>query len=180
MIARRGKLKAVSRAFVRETDGEQDEPPRPRPQLPPGLKNHITPAGAKRFQTELDQLLERRGQFLRAEGAVPAERAEEKREVEMRIRVLQQILDSVVVTAPPTMGRDRVCFGAALVVHNARGEKEKYKIVGLDEAEPERGHISWRSPLARALLSHRAGDTISFQTPSGPEDLQILDVSYDD
>jgi len=180
MIPRRGKLKAVSRAFVRETDGEQDEPPRPRPHLQPGLKNHITPAGARRFQTEFDQLLERRSQLLRAEGAVPAERSQEKREVEMRIRVLQQILDSVVVTTPPTMRRDRVCFGAKLVVQNARGEKENYKIVGLDEAEPERGHISWRSPLARALLSHCAGDTISFQAPSGPEDLRILEVSYDD
>ena len=63
---------------------------------------------------------------------------------------------------------------------HATGEQEKYRIVGIDEADADRGHISWCSPLARALLSHRAGDTIRFRAPGGPEDLQIVSVAYDE
>lgn len=172
----------MSRAFVRESDDSKDEPqPRPRPQLAPGLKNPITPAGAQRFRTELEALLESKRQLSGvAETVAFAEIEKQKRELETRIRVLQQILDSVVVTPPPAIGRDRVCFGAKVLVRDASGQGEAYRIVGLDETDPDHGHISWRSPLARALLSRGAGETILFQSPSGLLEFQIVSVTYDE
>ncbi len=169
----------MSRAFVRESDDAHQDPPRPRPQLAPGVKNHITSAGARRLRAELDDLLEQKSRLAPgAEGPTAADLDPRRHDLEARIRALQQILDSVVVTAPPAVGRDRICFGADVLVRHAGGQQEMYRIVGFDEADPERGQISWRSPLARALLSHRAGETIGFQTPSGLEELEIISVTY--
>jgi len=64
------------------------------------------------------------------------------------------------------------------MVRHANGEEASYQIVGIDETDLERGHISWLSPLARALLSRRTGDRVRFRSPSGDEELQIVSVSY--
>ena len=171
---------AMSRAFVRESDhSDDDTPPLPRPQLPTGVQNHITPAGAQRLQAELAALLEQKRQLSVANGSLVSSQIEPRsRKLESRIRLLQQIIESVVITQPPASSRDRVCFGATVMVRHANGEEANYQIVGIDETDLDRGHISWRSPLARALLSRRTGDRVRFRSPSGDEELQIVSVSY--
>ena len=86
-----------------------------------------------------------------------AARENEQRNFEAMIRNVQRMLNSVVVAEIPA-DRERVAFGAAVVVRHGSGEEETYQIVGFEEADPENGAISWLSPLARALMSRRVGE----------------------
>ena len=106
----------------------------------------------------------------------PEEKAEQRR-IESTIRNLQSMLDSVVVAEIPD-DHEKVAFGASVIVRHGNGEQEDYQIVGVDESDPAQGRISWISPLARALLSRRAGDKFRFRAPAGDEELKILKVRY--
>src|SRR3954447_2706486 len=171
----------MSRAFVRESDNSGDDLPPARPQLPPGVKNYITPAGAQRMQSELTDLLQQKRRLLESQAGVGmAGSDQERRKLESRIRVLQQRLQTLVVTPPPANGRDSICFGATVLVRNLQGEEISYRIVGIDETDLDKDHISWRSPLARALLSRRVGDQVRFDAPSGTEELHILSIAYEE
>jgi transcription elongation factor GreB len=72
---------------------------------------------------------------------------------------------------------DQVFFGATVRVKARDGERE-VTIVGVDEVDTARGHVSWISPIARALLKAREGDTVTLRTPGGDEPLEILEVTY--
>ena len=159
----------MSRAFVRESDDAKEYLPPSRPPLPAGVTNYITPSGARRMKAELDRLLAEK-QSCGAE--------EERRKLEARVRELQQRIQTLVVPPAPT-SRDVVCFGATVKVRDSEGEQVTYRIVGIDEADPDRERISWRSPLARALLSHRVGEKVEFNAPSGGQQLEILEISND-
>jgi transcription elongation factor GreB len=63
-------------------------------------------------------------------------------------------------------------------VCNAKGEENTYSIVGLDEVDPGRGHISWISPLAKALLKAREGDGVTLRTPGGVEEFEVVEIRY--
>jgi transcription elongation factor GreB len=72
-----------------------------------------------------------------------------------------------------------VFFGATVRYANAAGAEREVRIVGLDEIDLDRCHISWKSPLARALMKSAAGDRVLVHAPGGTEPLQILDVRYE-
>ena len=74
--------------------------------------------------------------------------------------------------------QEKVAFGATVLIRHGNGEEEAYRIVGVEEADPDHGSISWISPLARALLSRRAGDRVRFRSPAGEEELTILSGRY--
>jgi len=176
--------RTVSKAFTRESDDDaEDVPASSRPVLPPGVKNYITPAGAQRLRDEAAGLAERKRQLLGASsGPGQAESPQpgpEQRKIEARIRQVQQILETVVVTEPPASGRDVVRFGAVVTLRRANSEETVYRIVGVDETDLDQGWISWLSPLAKQLVGKRAGDRVRFRFPAGDEELQILAVSYD-
>jgi transcription elongation factor GreB len=168
----------VSKAFTRESDDESgaEEIPSFRPQLPPGTRNYITREGAVRLKQRLSDLLEMK-QALASTGAAGPESEADQRKIESAIRRLQQTLDSVVVAEIPA-DQEKVAFGAAVMIRHGNGEEAAYHIVGVEEADPERGSISWISPLARALLSRRAGDKVRFRSPAGDEELAIITVRY--
>jgi transcription elongation factor GreB len=143
-----------------------------RPQLPSGARNYITREGANRFRHRLNELLAKR------RGNEPSSAAKpDDQRLESDIRRLQSILDSVAVAEIPA-DQEKVAFGASVSIRHGSGEEEEYQIVGADEAAPEVGRISWISPLARALLSRRAGDKVRFKAPAGVEELTILKVHY--
>ena len=75
-------------------------------------------------------------------------------------------------------GVDQVFFGATVTYADSKGVERTVSIVGQDEVDPARGHISWISPVARALIKSREGDRVSFRTPAGVETLDILQVQY--
>lgn len=152
----------VSKAFTKEDDQPEEQPPRPLPSvLPPGAKNYMTPDGAQRLRAEFDALVERAG---------PAERIQE----------LMRILDSAVIVGPPSEELDVVRFGASVTVRNLPGgETARYRIVGVDETDVARGRISWVSPVATALLSATVGDRVRVPLPSGERELEVLEVTYE-
>lgn len=160
----------MSKAFTRESDDSgEDEMPAVRPSLPPGTTNYITREGAERLEQRLKELLERKKR------AGPSETA--FRKLEANIRSVQQTLSSVVV-AKPASDPAKVAFGATVCICDQNGEEESYRIVGIDEAEPERNSISWISPLARALLSRRVGDKVQFRAPAGMREMTILSIAF--
>jgi transcription elongation factor GreB len=156
----------MSKAFTRESDESGDEIPPARPSLPPGTTNYITPQGAERLTQRLDNLLEKRRQSSKSPDS-------DLRKLDATIRALQQTLSSVVV-AQPSPNPDKVAFGTTVRIRHQNGEEETYRIVGVDEADPENGSISWLSPLARALRSRKVGDKVRFQTPAGLDELTVI------
>lgn len=158
----------MSKAFTRESDDSEEQPP-VRAALPPGTRNYITRQGADRLKQQLAEALARKQ-------AAPAS---EQQKIDPTIRRLQQVLDSVIVADLPA-DREKVAFGATVVMRRGDGEQETYRIVGVDEAEPESGSITWMSPLARALLSRRADDKVKFRAPAGEEELTVVSVSYEE
>ena len=105
------------------------------------------------------------------------------KEIDRRIRFLTRRVDLAEVI-DPEMPRDartagQVFFGATVRFANAAGEEQVVTIVGVDESDHRRRHISWISPLARTLIKGRVGDTVILQAPGGREELEILAVHYE-
>jgi transcription elongation factor GreB len=169
----------VSKAFTRESDDDSgaEEIPSFRPQLPLGTRNYITRKGADRLRQRLNDLIElKQALAARSNEAGPASEADQ-RKIESAIRKAQQTLDSVIIAEIP-VDREKVAFGATVMIRHGNGEEAAYHIVGVEEADPERESISWISPMARALLSRSAGDKVRFRSPAGDEELTILSVRY--
>jgi transcription elongation factor GreB len=104
------------------------------------------------------------------------------REIDRRIRFLVRRLDRAEVVdpaAPREEDGDRVFFGATVRVSDAQGAERTISIVGIDEIDTARGYVSWISPVARALLRSRTGDTVIVRTPAGPEELEVVEVRYE-
>jgi len=170
----------VSKAFTRESDDVPELPALPRQPspLPPGAKNYLTREGAARFREELNRLI----QVDRVQLAASQDDVEAKQQLQIadqRIDRLQQSLRSAVVVSPPVAPEDRVRFGASVTVREDSGAESRYRIVGVDETDLNRGWISWVSPLAKALLNARLGQRVRFKLPSGEEELEIVGVAYE-
>ena len=99
--------------------------------------------------------------------------------LDQRISYLQASLQTAVVVAPPILPQARVRFGASVTVRDGSGGVSRYRIVGVDETDIDRGWVSWLSPIAKALLNARLGERVRFELPSGQEELEILNISYE-
>jgi len=181
----------MSKAFTREADSDDEEELPAGLQLPQGTKNYITPAGHARMKAELDHLLRvERPHVVEvvAWAASNGDRSENGdyiygkrrlREIDRRIRFLTKRLDIAEVVDPLGQpNRDQVFFGATVTICDLDGAENTYTIVGVDETDLGRGHISWVSPLARALIKAKEGDTIRFQSPAGIREIDIVAVEY--
>lgn len=101
------------------------------------------------------------------------------REIDRRIHYLNKRLDKPEVVDPAMRGEtDQIFFGATVDYIDGSGEERTVTIVGVDEVDTARGHVSWISPIAKALLKRRSGDSLSLVTPGGIEDIEITDVRY--
>jgi transcription elongation factor GreB len=154
-------------------------------------RNYITREGAKRLQEELADLRHRqRPKVVQdvADAAAQGDRSENAeyiygkrklREIDRRIQWLTKRLETATVVDPRTTAVEMAFFGASVEVEDENGVRACYRIVGVDEVDLDKGDISWRSPLGRALLKRRAGDTIVFRRPTAVEvELRILRVRY--
>ncbi|TMG87388.1 MAG: transcription elongation factor GreB [Betaproteobacteria bacterium] len=185
----------MSKAFTRETDADLDEELEAASPLPAGSRNYMTPLGFTRLKAELSSLVEKErpevvaivawaaGNGDRSENGDYIYGKKRLREIDRRIRFLIRRLDNAEVVDPLTRresdNADQVFFGATVTVSNSRGEARTVSIVGVDEIDTARGYISWVSPMARALIKAREGDTVTLKTPGGVEQLDILDVRYE-
>ena len=102
------------------------------------------------------------------------------REIDRRIRFLIKRLEIAEVVDSKGQDQDQVFFGATVSVRDSAGRARSLAIVGMDEVDPARGRVSWISPVARALLKARVGDSVSLHTPSGAEELEVVDIRYVD
>ncbi len=153
-------------------------------------KNYMTPAGNVRMKSELKQLVEvERPEVTRVVSwaASNGDRSENGdylygkrrlREIDRRIRYLMKRLEEAEVVDPRDRSGDQVFFGATVDYLDPQGAEHTVSIVGIDEADTARGRVSWVSPIARALLRSREGDTVTLQTPAGPQALDVLTVRY--
>ena len=177
----------MSRAFVDEDSGSDEaddlhEVPLP---LPPGAKNYMTPEGALALADELRSLTEverPRVESLLA-AAPPADSAECLRRIsriDRRISYLARMKSALEVVSLPE-SFDRVVFGLSVRVRDeASGEEKSYRIVGADESDPDRGLLSWASPVARSLVGKRAGELAVARLPRGECRMRILGIARPD
>ena len=86
----------------------------------------------------------------------------------------------MVVNPQDQKNREQVFFGATVTYAREDGSEITVTIVGADEVDPDRGHVSWISPIARALLKAREGDLVDVRTPAGMEQVEVLAISYAD
>jgi transcription elongation factor GreB len=155
-------------------------------------KNYITPAGFRRLQDELARLwkVERppivttvawaAGNGDRSENADYTYGKRKLREIDRRIRYLSKCLDSAVVVDNSGKAPEQVHFGATVTIRYETGDEREVTIVGVDELDAGDARVSWRSPLARALLTAKLGQTVTVRAPRGPERIEIVAVRYDD
>ena len=160
-----------------------------------GVKNYITPGGLQRLKDEHRFLLTRERRAVTevvAWAASNGDRSENAdyqygkrrlREIDRRIRFLTKRIDAAEVVDPeaPRDGRTatRVFFGATVRYANAAGTERVVSVVGVDEVDLHRNHISWMSPLARALMKSGPGDCVVLRAPGTTEHLQLLEVRYE-
>lgn len=163
----------MSRAFVKEGDGALD----PLPDLPQSPHpNYVTPRGLAALQA---RLLARQGDL-----AVLKSRAERldklpQAAAERDIRYLEARLRTAILSDPATLSLTEVAFGLCVTV-DQDGTTTTYEITGEDEADAARHRIAPQSPLARALIGAQVGDVVTWRRPSGPLELEILDISHAD
>ena len=156
-----------------------------------GIKNYMTPAGFRRLNDELAQLwkVERpamvatvswaAGNGDRSENGDYIYGKKRLREIDRRIRYLSKCLDSAVVVDNSQRAPDRVFFGATVTFTTEAGDQRTVTIVGTDELDSGGERVSWRSPLATALLKAKVGDAVTVRTPRGPERIDVEEIRYD-
>jgi len=152
--------------------------------------NYMTPQCQKRLQNEMNQLLKiERPEVTqlvqwaasngdRSENADYLYGKRRLREIDRRLRFLDQRLSAAVVVDPTTIKSDKVQFGATVKISDDTGIIKTYTIVGVDEVDTESGHISWQSPIGKSLLGKSEGDEITIRVPSGEHTFEIVEIIY--
>ncbi|QJR12231.1 Transcription elongation factor GreB [Usitatibacter rugosus] len=182
----------MSKAFTKETDNDDDELELTSNPIPAGAKNYMTPGGWQSMRDEVAWLVKtERPQVTnivswaakngdRSENADYQYGKRRLREIDRRIRHLTKRLEEAEVVDPGSReATDQVFFGATVTYATAKGAEHTVRIVGVDETDMHSGRISWISPVARALIKAREGDTVTLQTPGGIEELEIVEVKYE-
>ncbi len=179
----------MSKAFTRETDGEDDD--FTLPPLPAGSKNYITPQGYAVLRDELLELIDNERPRIvdivhwaasngdRSENGDYLYGKKRLREIDRRIRFLTKRLEIAEVTDPSVhRGRDQVFFGATVTYVDEADVERTVTIMGIDEADSLKGQVTWVSPIARALLKAREGDVVKLVTPVGVQEVEVVEVRY--
>jgi transcription elongation factor GreB len=186
----------VSKAFTREDDapaddfdGDDDE----HNPIPPGSKNYMTPLGWRKMRDELTWLVKTERPNVtsvvswaaklgdRSENADYQYGKKRLREIDRRIRYLTKRLEAAEIVDPSAReDTDQVFFGATVTYATSEGGEQTVRIVGIDEMDPARHYVSWISPVARALIKAREGDTVNLKTPAGEQQIEIIEVTYEE
>jgi transcription elongation factor GreB len=179
----------MSKAFTRETDGEDDD--LTLPPLPAGSKNYITPQGYAVLRAELFELIDNERPRIveivhwaasngdRSENGDYHYGKKRLREIDRRIRFLTKRLEIAEITDPSNHhGKDQVFFGATVTYLDEGDVERTVTILGIDEADSLKAEVTWVSPIARALLKAREGDVVKLVTPVGVQEVEVVEVRY--
>jgi len=160
-----------------------------RPPQPPSAK-YITAEGEKALKAELHQLwkverptvtqsvTEAAAQGDRSENAEYIYGKKRLREIDRRVRYLSKRLEEMTVVSEPPSNQDKIYFGASVTLEDQEQNSLNYKIVGPDELDPRKGHISIDAPLGRALLGKEVDSEIEIDSPEGRKVYYVLAISY--
>jgi len=160
-----------------------------RPPRPPSAK-YITAEGEKMLQAELHQLWKVERPVVTqsvSEAAALGDRSENAeyiygkkrlREIDSRVRYLSKRLEEMMVVSKPPTNQDKIYFGAIVTLKGEDKKTVKYKIVGPDELDPQKGHISIDGPMGRALLAKEVDSEIEVESPTGHKVYHVLSISY--
>jgi transcription elongation factor GreB len=182
----------MNKAFTREAEQDEELESEGASPLPAGSKNYITPGGHGRLMAEFLWLMDKErpqvtaivswaaGNGDRSENGDYIYGKKRLREIDKRIHFLTKRMEIAEVVDPATPRDDetQIFFGATVTFASQKGGKKTVSIVGVDEIDTGRGYISWISPMARALIKAREGDTVTLRAPGGAEELEILEVKY--
>lgn len=156
----------------------------------PDGKNLITPGGLRKLEEEFRHLkYEERPEVTKtvswaAENGDRSENGDyiygkkRLREIDSRLRFLAKRIESAEVIDPSKLKFEEVRFGALVTIIDENDVKKAYAIVGVDEVDVGSGKISWLAPLSRALMNKRRGDIVTFTSPRGEQEVEIVSVEY--
>ncbi len=180
----------MSKAFTSKDAYEGDDSVDKLPEVKLSGKNYMTPAGFKRLQEELKLLRSKErpevvkivqwaaGNGDRSENGDYLYGKKRLREIDRRMRYLSKRLENTEVVDPIKLNSDQVLFGATVTIRDEDDCEKTYSIVGIDEIDLSKNRISWVSPLATALLQGRVGDWITFRSPRGLQEIEIVAITY--
>lgn len=152
--------------------------------------NYITPEGFQRLQEEFRKLFhDERPKLVEtvAWAAGNGDRSENGdyiygkkrlREIDKRLMFLRDRIENAQVVDPKQLTGNKVVFGATVTIEEEEGDKKTYQIVGEDEIEPGKNRISWKSPMAKALLGKKIGDEVEILRPAGPLYAEIMKIDF--
>lgn len=153
-------------------------------------KNYMTPVGFQKLKDEYHELLHKERPKVvetvawaasngdRSENADYQYGKKRLREIDRRLKFLTDRLDAAEVVDPTQVQSNKVVFGATVTIRDEEDEEKVYQIVGEDEFDPKKGMISWKSPIAKALLGKQVGDAVMVQKPAGPEEVVIEKIEF--
>ncbi len=166
----------MSRAFVKDSDEDMvagELPERPLASHP----NYVTLLGLERLQARVRELHEKHEQ-LSSQSAEDSEAKQKLREVERDQRYFNAQLERAIVVDTRGQPREEVHFGAEVKIIDEENRAHRFSIVGDDEADVAAGKISWASPLAKAMMGSRVGDTVVWRRPAGDAQVEIAGITY--
>jgi transcription elongation factor GreB len=165
----------MSRGFVKEDDLERAGTDLPERPVSPHA-NYVTPAGLQQLQLTAKALESERVEYTRRKEDTNAQ--QKLAEIDRDLRYFVARLESVQLVTPEQQPQHTVLFGAKVTVADEDGEQQQFQIVGEDEADIAQHKVSYVSPLAKALLGRKVGDSSTWQRPAGPLQLDILNIEY--
>lgn len=166
----------MSRAFVKESDDDLAAGELPERPLS-GHVNYVTPKGLELLQSRVRELSDRHEQ-LKREAEEDSEARQKLREIDRDLRYFNAQLERATPVDTANQPRDRVHFGASVKIEDPEGLEQEFSLVGDDEADVASGKISWASPLARAMIGAKVGDTVVWHRPAGEAEVYIVDIRY--
>ncbi len=165
----------MSRGFVKEDDLEHagtDLPERPVSEHP----NYVTPDGLTLLENKAANLDKARvALVVKKDDAIANQ---ELAIVDRDLRYLSARLESAIIVKPKEQDKQLILFGAIIDVEDEEGVNHQFKIVGEDEANVAKNKVSWVSPLAKALIGHKSGDSVIWKRPIGNMSLEIIAINY--
>lgn len=180
----------MSKAFIKEPEGDDEELELPEEDTGPAVKNYITPEGFQGLKDEFSKLWNGERPALvqtiswaasngdRSENADYIYGKRRLREIDKRLRFLSKRLETAEVVDSSTSDADQIYFGATVTVLDEANKEATYRIVGVDEIDTKKGYVSWISPIAKALLQARVGDVVVVKSPAGELELEVLKITY--
>jgi transcription elongation factor GreB len=168
----------VSKAFTKDDVPDAPLVVPPRAPLPEGVPNYVTARGLTLLRRELAALEMQRAAIAAADRD-DAERARQMARESARIAELAARIASAELVDPRRQPHDEVRFGATVTVRDDAGNERRYTIVGVDEADPASGRVTFLAPVARAVLGLRVGDVATLRTARGEESLEVVAIAYE-